>query len=256
MGVGRRRFVPKLLLAAAAMVGLSTQAHAVSVPVADPSFETPVTGSYTDDGSTSISHSANWGWSYFFADTTDDHDSGVQLNTNAGITALSPDGTGQDGWVNGNGNYLYQDVGALLPNTTYTLTVDVAAPGSGNYAGFNPAGGGSAANAETDFLELLNNATDPQPTVGSVAVAGSALNSVTVTPTAGLWSANNTVSYTTGASVSGDLTIILEQTAAGAHEQGVFDNVRLTATTAVPEPTSVGLLGVASLLALRRRKAR
>ena len=251
MGVGRR-FVPKLLLAVAAVGGMSAKALAVSV--ANPSFEAPVTGGFTDDGQTSISHSTNWGWSYFFADTTDDHDAGVQVNTNAGITSPSPDGTPQDGWVNGNGNYLYQDLGALQPNTTYTLTVDVAAPGTGNYAGFNPAGGGSAANAETDLLELLNNPTDPQPTVGSVAVTGSALNSVSVTPTAGLWTPNNTVTYTTGASVSGDLTILLEQTSAGAHEQGIFDNVRLTAT-AVPEPASMGLLCLGSLLALRRRRS-
>jgi hypothetical protein len=253
MGVQRRSFAPKLLLVATAVLGLGTQVHAVSV--LNPSFESPVTGGFTDDSQTSISHSANWGWSYFFADTTDDHDAGVQVNPNAGITSPSPDGTAQDGWVNGGGNYLYQDVGVLLPNTTYTLTVDVAAPGSGNYAGFNPAGGGSATNAETDVLELLNDATNPQPTIGSVAVTGSVLNSATVTPTAGLWTSNNTVSYTTGASVSGDLTIILEQTAAGAHEQGVFDNVRLTAA-AVPEPTSAGLLCLGSLLALRRRKAR
>jgi hypothetical protein len=251
MGVGRR-FVPKLLLAAAAVAGLS--AKALAVAVTNPSFESPVTGSFTDDSQTSISHSANWGWSYFFADTTDDHDAGVQTDGNAGVASPSPDGTAQNGWVNGNGNYLYQDVGALQPNTTYILMVDVAAPGSGNYAGFNPAGGGSAANAETDVLELLNNATDPQPTIGSIAVIGTMLNSLSVTPTAGLWTPNNTVTYTTGASVSGDLTIMLEQTSAGAHEQGIFDNVRLTAT-AVPEPASTGLLCLGSLLALRRRKS-
>jgi hypothetical protein len=251
MGAGRKDFVPKLLLAAAAMAGLSAKARAVLV--VNPSFENPVTGSYTDDGSGSISNAATWGWSYYFASGAGvDKDSGVQLNTNAGITTPSPDGTSQDGWINGGGNYLYQDVGALLPNTTYTLTVDVSAPGPNNYAGFG--GTGSATSAETDLLALING-TNPQTTSGSVALTGSLLNSATVTPTAGLWSPNDSVSYTTGSSVSGDLTIELEETAAGAHEQGVFDNVRVSAT-AVPEPASAGLLCLGSLLALRRRRAR
>jgi hypothetical protein len=267
MGVGRR-FVPKLLLAVAAVGGMSAKALAVSV--ANPSFEAPVTGGFTDDGSNTIRNTTTtgwWGWGYFFADTTDDHDSGVQTNANAQITTTS-DGT-QSGWVNGNGNYLYQDVGALQPLTQYTMVVAVAAPGPNSYAGFGGTSGSPATNAETDVLAFLdgnnvlagsgktNLTSTPVQATGidslGVATTSDILASLSVTPTAGSWT-DYTVTYTTGATVSGDLTLILEQTAAGAHEQGNYDNVRLTAV-AVPEPTCLGLLGLGSLLTLRRRRS-
>jgi hypothetical protein len=270
MGVGRN-LVPRFLLAAAAIAGLSMQAHAASVPVANPSFEAPVTGGFTDDGSDTIRNTTNagwWGWGYFFANTSVDHDSGVQTNANAQIS-LTSDGN-QGGWVNGAGNYLYQDVGALQPNTLYTLTVAVAAPGPNSYAGFGGTSGTPATNAETDVLALLNGnnvlagsgktnlTSTPVQATGidsqGVATTSDILASQSVTPSAGGFS-DDVLSFTTGASVSGDLTLILEETAAGAHEQGNFDNVHLTAV-AVPEPTSAGLLCLGSLLALRRRRAR
>jgi hypothetical protein len=52
---------------------------------------------------------------------------------------------------------------------------------------------------------------------------------------------------------SNDLTILLVQTAAGAHEQGAFNNVQLTAV-AVPEPASIGLLCGGAILMIRRRR--
>ncbi len=71
-----------------------------------------------------------------------------------------------------------------------------------------------------------------------------------------------TVNYTTGATVSGDLTVILGEdlqatptTTAGIFEQSSLFNPTLTATT-TPEPASLAFLaiGLLGVMAIKRRK--
>lgn len=140
---------------------------------------------------------------------------------------------------------LYQDVGALRPNTTYSLTVST---------GFN----NSYSTGEYGVLELVNGTSD----------SGIVLNSVTYTPLDMSWPwsfEDINLSYATGSTVQGDLTLVLGTGApqTGVHDVG-FNNVRLTATAmpglaaGVPEPMTLGLFGVGGtlgLLLLKRRKA-
>jgi hypothetical protein len=107
---------------------------------------------------------------------------------------------------------IYQDVGALETNTTYTLTVAI----------------GSRADRinSPGIISLINGANN----TGTVLASGGGLPATQDT-----WQ-DYTVSFTTGTSVSGDLTVTLS--VAGASSiQGNFDNVRLTKTVAVLSPT-------------------
>jgi hypothetical protein len=243
-----RTFLATLTAAGAALIAGLAKAQTVT----NPSFESPATSGFIDDSQGSINNPTNsgfWGWGYFFANTSGDHDSGVQADTNCTVTA-SADGSLQNGWVNGGGNYLYQDVGALAPNTTYNLTVAIAAPGGTAYGGV---GSGNA--QPTDTIELLNGTNVLTGSSADVAVSGTVLaTSGVLTPPNGSF-ADQTISYTTGSSVSGDLTLLLEEDTTGAHEQGIFDDVRLSA--AVPEPASLmTLLGGTAMCLIRRRRHR
>jgi hypothetical protein len=104
---------------------------------------------------------------------------------------------------------IYQDVGALQSNTTYTLTVAI---GSRNDRINSPG-----------IISLINGTDN----AGRVLTSG-----------AGLPSAQNrwqdcSISFTTAAVVSGDLTIALSVLGNGTTIQADFDNVRLTAAPAV-----------------------
>jgi hypothetical protein len=103
---------------------------------------------------------------------------------------------------------IYQDVGALLPNTTYTLTVAL-----GRNPGFGPGSGlGSPG-----IITLLNGTSN----TGTVLASTSGIPN-----TAGTWQ-DYSASFTTGPSVSGDLTVELSVAGASTY-QANFDNVRLT----------------------------
>lgn len=107
---------------------------------------------------------------------------------------------------------LYQDVGPLLPNTVYTLTV-----ATGLRQDFTPGSLGSPG-----IISLLNGTDN----TGTLLASTSGIPS-----TPNTWQ-DNTVSYTNGPTASGDL--IVELSVAGANTyQANFDNVRLT-TSAAP----------------------
>ena len=128
------------------------------------------------------------------------------------------------------GAAIYQDVGLLQPSTVYTLTI-----ASGNRTTNDGSSSGS--------ISLVNGTSD----------TGTVLSSLAITPPTGTF-ADFTTTFTTGASVVGDLTIVLNSTSS-ATAQINFDNVRLDATPA-PEPTSAALLlGSGAMLMLRRRRA-
>jgi hypothetical protein len=126
---------------------------------------------------------------------------------------------------NGAVGYLFQNVGALLPDTQYTLTAAVG--------------------------HRLDNSSDVTAFVGlvnGVDLTGTPLSSNTFafingTSTKGIFT-DLVTSFTTGSSVSGDLTIAIGVTAGvnrGNAPQMVMDNVRLDATT-IPEPSSMILI--------------
>jgi hypothetical protein len=100
---------------------------------------------------------------------------------------------------------IYQDVGALQPNTTYTLTVAI---------------GSRADRINSPGIISLLNGTD---NTGTVFATGGGLPG-----TQNTWQ-DYSITFTTGASVSGDLTVELSVVGGGTI-QADFDNVRLTAT--------------------------
>ncbi|HEY1789462.1 MAG TPA: hypothetical protein VGJ73_14995, partial [Verrucomicrobiae bacterium] len=102
---------------------------------------------------------------------------------------------------------IYQDVGALQPNTTYTLTVAI-----GLRADFTPGQLGSPG-----IISLINGASNSGTVLATT-------NGIPTTP--GAWQ-DYTVTFVTGSSVSGDLTVTLS-TAGASTYQANFDNVRLT----------------------------
>ncbi len=111
-----------------------------------------------------------------------------------------------------NGGELTQDVGVLLANTTYTLTVYV---------------GNRLDKLTTDYSFGLES--------GSTGLAEWSNNGL-ITP--GTFQAE-TISFNTGNNVSGDLTIFL----ADAGPQADFGEVSLNAVS-TPEPSSLLLLGI------------
>jgi hypothetical protein len=117
---------------------------------------------------------------------------------------------------NGNGTQVagvYQDVGPLQPYTTYTLTVAI-----GQRAGTGPNGSWSPG-----IISLINGTDN----TGTVLATTNGLPA-----TANAWQ-NYTITYTTGASVSGDLTVELSVLDAPSI-QADFNNVGLTKVTAAP----------------------
>jgi hypothetical protein len=199
-------------------------AWAVSVFVANSSFEQPV-ASFGDTSTGTVSQAAD----------TAILDWGVDIRVVMGVAGVEIASNASDGvqtaYIVGKGNDIYQDVGALLPNTTYSLTTSEMCQPDGT-------GAGGAV-----FVGMFNGVDD----------TGTFLGAIQGFPTA-VAPADITFTYTTGSFVSGDLTIYLDD-AGGIAE--TFDNVRLTATS-VPEPSTLALLGLSalSLLAFSKRLAR
>ena len=115
---------------------------------------------------------------------------------------------------------IYQDVGALQPNTTYTLTVAI--------------GSRSDRLNSPGTILLVNGGNDG----GAVLASGGGL------PTAQNSWQDYTVSFTSGAVVSGDLTIVLSVPGNGTTIQADFDNVRLVATPVSLKVPELGVLKV------------
>jgi hypothetical protein len=107
---------------------------------------------------------------------------------------------------------IYQDVGALQPNTIYTLAVAI---------------GSRADRVNSPGIISLINGTDDS---GAVLATGGGLSAAQNT-----WQ-DYSVTYTTGASVSGDLTVELSVVGAGT-TQADFDNVQLMAMPVLKAPT-------------------
>jgi hypothetical protein len=178
--------------------------------VLNPSFEDDVAGGVGIDVPTVPSY-----WTAF--NEAGGADIGSQ-NASPGVFTVNnplaaPAAGNQFGFVNiftGNPTGgIYQDVGALQPNTVYTLTVAI---------------GSREDRVNSPGIISLVNGTD---NTGLVLATGGGLPA-----NQNSWQ-DYSVTFTTGASVSGDLTIVLSVLPAGTI-QADFDNVRLTVLPAPP----------------------
>jgi hypothetical protein len=107
---------------------------------------------------------------------------------------------------------IYQEYAPLQPNTIYTLTVAI---------GFRADNGPVAGQWSPGIISLINGDNNS----GTVLASTSGIGTVP-----GAWQ-DFTATYTTGPTVSGDLTVELSVAPAGTY-QANFDNVRLTLTPA------------------------
>jgi hypothetical protein len=220
------------LAAAIVFTAVSTQAQAGAIVVSNFSFEddvAPVGGIITSPPSS---------WAPF--NQAGGQDIGSQNATSAMYSVNNPLAAPAEGnqftYVNmfdpNVTGGLYQDVGALLPNTLYTLTVAIGSRGDR----INSPG----------IISLINGFDF----TGIVLAQGGGIPSLQNS-----WQ-DYTISFTTGSVVSDDLIISLSVLGNGATIQADFDNVRLDAV-AVPEPSTLalGLFGsLATLHFIRRRK--
>jgi hypothetical protein len=207
--------------------GVTASSRAATLPVANFSFESPLLadGDFTNgivvDGFTLSG-------------------AGVQNATNSQFPGTSGDNPGnlpataegkQFAFLNGGAaNVVYQDVGDLSANTVYTLTIALGSrldQANGSiYLGFQ----NGINNIDGTLLSLSSPLQSPTAFSGTFR--------------------DVTFSFTTPSSVSGDLTIFIQNV---DDTPNVIDNVRLTAV-AVPEPASLALLlGGGGLLLWRSR---
>ena len=195
-----RCLLAALVLAGAA--GLNNSASA-QVPVTIPNYSFEIATLGNGSSTTNWNGKGNGGL-------------GIAAVTNGWFTA-NPDGTlpaTGDGTnfayinINGNPGWVWQDLGPLQPNTTYTLTVAI--------------GESLLGTTGQGRIALINGSNQFQATLAQTLI-----DNTLFTP--GTFVDTNLV-FSTGYQVNGDLTILLEADTGG---QLIFDNVRLT-TTAMP----------------------
>jgi hypothetical protein len=216
-------------------------AHAQSITVLNNSFQLqPQTPGQT----TVLTPNGPTGWTGFNVGSGGNYDIGLSGENGSDFTAgpLAAPASGNSYlWINrfnGNGTQVagvYQDVGSLMADTQYTLTVAI-----GQRAGTGPNGSWSPG-----IISLLNGTDN----TGALLATGGGLPS-----TPNTWQ-DYTASFTTGALVNGDLTIDLSVLDAPSI-QADFSNVELTATP-VPESGTCGVvsagLALLSAMGVRRR---
>ena len=218
----------KFALAAVAAMLMTSAANAASVSVTNASFDATnlAPGTYQGDN---VGSDGVFGPNYL-SGWSGAGDSGAQ---NFGNPSYFQPADGPNvAYVNG--GPIYQDLGALLSNTTYTLTV-----AAGNQPGF-----GLGSTGSISFI-------------GGSNLGGTLLSSTNFSNQPSGLTSDYTTSFTTGSSVSGDLTVGLARTSG---DQILFDNVRVSAVSAAPEPAAwalmmlaIGMIG--SSLRMRRRSS-
>jgi hypothetical protein len=170
----------------------------------------------------------------------------TQWGVNGGLAGVSLDGAAADGaqiaFIQG-GTTIYQDLGALSPYTTYHLSLFA-----------------QQSNDTTQQGGMLTEslATGPGGQKDSIVDTGALTvgSSATVSLPTGSLGAISPLYFTTGASVSGDLYVLLTDNPAG--KQIYVDDV---VVSTVPEPSTTAFLGLTALslvgyrLVRRRRKS-
>ena len=224
---------------------LAFSAQASTVALNNFSFETPA----LNDGAVSLSPPAGAagsgtfnGWGYYrtgsgAVDFGIENPTASQYTGGADTTTISGANGLQEAFLNNNGaagsfTSIYQDVGLLQANTTFTLTVAIGqrldrTNGSVIFA---------LLNAPAGTVDPFENGTALSANAGVSSVAGSFQDFTTT--------------FTTGATVTGDLYIGAE-VFSDPTIQGSVDNFRLDA---VPEPDTVLMMlgGIGTLVGCRR----
>ena len=237
----------KTTVLALAAACISAQASPVSI--LNYSFETPALasdGNVTDAPGASGTFNS-WGYvdtkpggGTFQSFGIENSSSGEYTGAAGSGTALGADGINvcylnQSATTGGALTDIFQDIGILLPNTTYTLTVAIGQR-------LDRVNG----SATIGLIDTTSGNANPWST-GTLLSSTTGVSSVT-----GRFQ-DFTTTFTTGSSVSGDLYIGAKYVGDGKIQASV-DNFRLDATP-VPEPGTMALaaLGGASLLCWRRR---
>lgn len=211
-----------LLLSILALAFIAVPAHADTIAIVDPSFESPLVPPITGCGGTCAFSTSIPGWMISpggMAGQFQPGDSGF-------FTVPVPDGSTV---AYSNGSTISQTLSATLsPNTTYTLTVDVGRRVDASVTNYT--------------IDLL---------AGGTVISSDPLSNSTITP--GTF-ALETLSFTTGATVlPGQLLGIAFSNPWPV--QLNYDNVQLSASP-VPEPGSLALLatGLGLLFFVFRRR--
>lgn len=225
-----KKIVMPVVLSAVVAVMSSLNAQTLT----NPSFELPV-NSANASGVAPASFTTTTNGGYF-----ESHGTGVFTGT---FGALVPEDGSQFLQLSGAGSSVYQDLGVLDANSTYTLTIAI---GKENYSGSIP----------ESLVSLLNGTDLSGTTLGSYDTTAFTFNS---DPNGVTQFSDVSFTFTTGASVSGDLTFAIQTITDpyGGNPPGTsaiaFDNVRLTESS-TPEPSTWALMlcGLGSFLAFQR----
>ncbi|NNM85111.1 MAG: PEP-CTERM sorting domain-containing protein [Phycisphaerales bacterium] len=240
-----------------AVASLAGVASATPVTILNPSFEAVAAGE-PNDGSYSLAPHLNPNsiagtyngtfnsWGYVETNGSGFQDFGIENPSSGEYTGAAGSGTpsGADGAnvaflnqsITGGVCNIFQDVGVLQANTTYTLTVAIG-----------------------QRLDRVNGAVDIGLINASSGQTNPWANGAILSSTTGVSSVAGTfqdftATFTTGGTVTGDLFIGAQYVGNGT-VQGSVDNFRLNAASVtVPEPASLGLLSLAGAGLLRRRR--
>lgn len=232
----------KSIIQTVCLIAFATSANAASVLITNHSFESPALADDNNAGLAARPSGIFNGWGYFMTSGSSFQDFGIENVAGTAYTGATGSGTPQggdgtnvaflnQGIVGGTIN-IFQDVGTLLPNTQYTLTVSIGQ----RLDRIN----GSAT------IGLINAALGE----GNAWTNGSILSSTSaVSQTSGSFE-DFTTTFTTGSTVSGNLYVGAQYTGDGTVQASV-DNFRLEA---IPEPSAAALLALGAIGALRRRR--
>jgi hypothetical protein len=231
--------------AAAIVIAMHVPADAAPIPVANNSFENPATAGFQDNSGiaagTALPNMSN-SWYYLGGFSAGGSPVGVE---NTAANGAQPGGDLlQNGYVNVGAALGSANLGAIQPNTTYTLTAGV----TGRTNGFNSTSGAAIAIASV-----------PSGVAGDANLASPAnwlaSNSIPFSSLVPAGFKDYQATFTTGASggaIGQQLVVVLmSQNNPGSNNPIGFDNVRVDAK-AVPEPTAYMLMAWGGLCVRRR----
>jgi hypothetical protein len=234
---------------ALAAMGMFGSATAAPIPVANHSFETPDVGGFQDNSGIAAGTALpNMSDAWYYLGGFSAGGSPVGVEETAGNGAQTGGDGSQSGYVNVGAALGSTNLGAILPNTGYKLTVGV----TGRFNGFNSTSGATIALASV-----------PSGTAGDTALANPAnwlasqhVDFATLQSSGSVFT-DYQASFSTGASggaVGQQLVaVLMSDNNQGFNNPIGFDNVRVDV---IPEPASMlmaAMGGLLALLGIRRR---